>query len=359
VKRVHWLVLILSLALAVGAAACGGDDDDDDSEAAAEEATAQAECDGEAVTYQLGFVPNAQYAGFLLAVERGYFEEEGVDLTLKPSGPTANPTLQLAQGNIDMTDIPLSEGLNAVAGGANIKLVAQTAQQNPIRYVTMKDIPLDEPADLEGRVIEIQQAGGLTPELRVLLGSVGLSEDDVTVKQGDFLGADWFAGRTEVFPYRIYGHENILASQGIDYPKDVNVLDPNEYGAGVADEGVWVNGDFLSDNSAAVTCVLRAAIRGWEDAIADPEAAKAAVNEAVPPGSFTKADVDVNTDATLEYVQTTPEGEKVKPLTIDMAYIEDSAQKMSDVGVVEGEVNLDEVIVPEPLEQAGGDVIGG
>jgi NitT/TauT family transport system substrate-binding protein len=357
VKRVHWLVLILGIGAVFALAACGGDDDDDGEETA--DATAQAECDGVPVTYQLGFVPNAQYAGFLLAVDRGYFEEEGVDLTLKPSGPTANPTLQLAQGNIDMTDIPLSEGLNAVAGGANINLVAQTAQQNPIRYVTMKDIPLDEPADLEGRVIEIQQAGGLTPELRVLLGDVGLSEDDVTVRQGDFLGADWFAGRTEVFPYRIYGHENILASQGIDYPKDVNVLDPNEYGAGVADEGVWVNGDFLSENEAAVTCVLRAAIRGWEDAIADPAAAKAAVNAAVPPGSFTKADVDVNTDATLEYVQTTPEGETVKPLTIDLAYMEDSAQKMTDVGVVEGEVDLDDVIVTEPLEQAGGDVVGG
>jgi ABC-type nitrate/sulfonate/bicarbonate transport system substrate-binding protein len=243
--------------------------------------------------------------------------------------------------------------MNAVAGGADIKLVAQTAQQNPIRYVTMKDIPLDDPSDLEGRVIEIQQAGGLTPELRVLLDSVGLSEDDVTVKQGDFLGSDWFAGRTEVFPYRVYGHKNILASQGIDYPQDVNVLDPNEYGAGIADEGMWVNGDFLSENPAAVACVLRAARRGWEEAIANPDAAKAAVNEAVPPGSFTKEDVDVNTDATLEYVQTTPEGETVEPLTIDMEYIEDSAQKLIDVGVVEGEVDINEVVDTGPLEQAG------
>jgi ABC-type nitrate/sulfonate/bicarbonate transport system substrate-binding protein len=243
--------------------------------------------------------------------------------------------------------------MNAVAGGADINLVAQTAQQNPIRYITMKDIPLDDPSDLEGRVIEIQQAGGLTPELRVLLDSVGLSEDDVTIRQGDFLGSDWFAGRTEVFPYRIYGHKNILAQQGINYPQDVNVLDPNDYGAGIADEGMWVNGDFLSENPAAVACVLRAARRGWEEAIANPDAAKAAVNEAVPPGSFTEADVDVNTDATLEYVQTTPEGDMVEPLTIDMDYIEDSAQKLTDVGVVEGEVDIDEVVDTEPLEQAG------
>jgi NitT/TauT family transport system substrate-binding protein len=349
VKRVHWFVMLLALTLALGMVACGGDDDDD----GGGEAAAKSDCEGVKVTYQLGFVPNAQYAGFLLALDRGYFEDEGLDLTMKPSGPTANPTLQLAQGNVDMTDIPLSEGMNAVAGGADINLVAQTAQQNPIRYITMKDIPLNDPSDLEGRVIEIQQAGGLTPELRVLLDSVGLSEDDVTIRQGDFLGSDWFAGRTEVFPYRIYGHENILAQQGINYPQDVNVLDPNDYGAGIADEGMWVNGDFLSENPAAVACVLRAARRGWEDAIANPDAAKAAVNEAVPPGSFTEADVDVNTDATLEYVQTTPEGDTVEPLTIDMDYIEDSAQKLTDVGVVEGEVDIDEVVDTGPLEQAG------
>jgi NitT/TauT family transport system substrate-binding protein len=347
VKRVHWLVLILGVALALVGVGCGGDDDDDS------EAAAQADCDGAKVTYQLGFVPNAQYAGFLLALDRGYFEDEGLDLTMKSSGPTANPTLQLAQGNIDMTDIPLSEGMNAVAGGADINLVAQTAQENPIRYITMKDIPLDDPSDLKGKVVETQQAGGLTPELAVLLDSVGLTEDDVTIKQGDFLGADWFAGRTEVFPYRIYGHKNILASQGIDYPQDVNVLDPNDYGAGIADEGMWVNGEFLSENPAAVTCVLRAARRGWEDAIANPDAAKAAVAKYVPPGSFTKADIDVNTDATLEYVQTTPDGETVEPLTIDMGYIEDSAQKLIDVGVVQGDVDIDEVVDTEPLEQAG------
>lgn len=188
-----------------------------------------------------------------------------------------------------------------------------------------------------------------------LLNEAGLSEDDVEIKFSEFTTDDFIAGRTEVFPLRLYGHIAMLEAEGLTFPEDVNVLDPNQFeAAAVADEGVYANGEFVDSNPAAVTCVLRAARRGWEDAIADPEAAKAAVAEFTPEGAFTERDISVNTDFTLDpYVSKNPQGEEVEPLSIDVGYIRDSAELLKEAGVVEGEVDIDEVIETEPIEQAG------
>lgn len=351
------LLLLLVLGVALAAAACGGDDDDGDDGSAApgDEAAAVGTCDNERVTYQLGFIPNAQYAGFLLALDRGYFEEEGIDMDMKPGGPTVNPSLQLAQGNVDIADIPLSEALNAVSEGADLRLVGQTAQQNPLRYIAKKEVGLTEPADLEGKLVEQQQTGSIPGELFGLLSEAGLTEDDIETQMSEFTTDDFVADKVEVFPLRVYGHIAMLEGQGVKYPEDVDILDPNEFeSAAVADEGMYANGDFVDENPEAVTCVLRAARRGWEDAIADPQAAKAAVTEFTPEGAFTKRDISVNTDFTLDpYVSKNPEGEEVEPLSIDVEFIRESAEKLQAAGTVEGEFDIDEVIETEPLEQAG------
>jgi NitT/TauT family transport system substrate-binding protein len=355
-------MLLLLVVGAMLAAGCGDDDGGDEAEAtgddaaeAGEEAAAAETCDNETVVYQLGFIPNAQYAGFLLALQQGYFEEEGVNLEMRPGGPTVNPALQLAQGNVDMADIPLSEALNAVSEGADLRLVGQTAQQNPLRYIAMKEVGLTEPTALEGKIVEQQQTGSIPGELFGLLFEAGLTEDDIQTQMSEFTTDDFVAGATEVFPLRIYGHIAMLEAAGLSYPDDVDVLDPNEFEeSAIADEGMYVNGEFLDENPEAVTCVLRAAQRGWADAIADPDAAKDAVTEFTPEGAFTEEDISVNTDFTLDpYVSKNPQGEEVEPLSIDVDFIQESAEKLQRAGTVEGEVDVDAVIETEPLEAAG------
>lgn len=359
-KRVHLLATATAAALmALSVASCGSSDDDGGGSATASStpattasASAPGRCENVKLTYQLGYFPNAQYVGYLYALDRGYFADEGIDMTMKPGGPTVNPALQLAQGNVDMADLPLADALNAAANGGKIKLIAQTAQQNPIRYVSWKESEIEEPADLDGKVVGTQQTGNLAPELTGMLESAGLDADAVEQKSISFNADDFIARRVDVFPLRIYAHISMLESKGFRYPEDFNVLDPNRYDASIADEGEYVNVDYANDNPEALPCVLRGMIRGWSEAARDPAGAFAAVKRYSPRGAFSDEDIRIGIDETLMYATTNPRGERVEPQTIDIAYLTDSAEKLKQYGVVRNDVDLDAFIDPAPLEQA-------
>lgn len=359
-KQVRWL-LAAGGAIALVAAGCGSSDDSggdaatgSTSTAASTTASAPAKCDGTQVTYQLGYIPNPQYVGFLVAYDKGFFEDEGIEMEMKPGGPTVNPALQVAQGTVDMTDIPLSDALNAISKGGEMKLVAQTAQQTPLRYISWKETPLATPEDLKGKSVGIQQAGNVTPEMAEMLSSVGLSQDDVTVKTINFDVSDFMAKKVDVFPLRTYAHIAMLEGEGVTYPDDVNVLDPNEYGAGLPDEGIYANSEFVEQNPDAVVCVLRAIAAGWEATEADPAEAKKIVAEYAPAAAFSPEAIDVDVDEAIKYATTNSAGEKVEPLSVDVDYITDGAEKLHSSGAVKGEVDIESVIELGPLEEATG-----
>src|ERR687898_2252647 len=84
--RTTWFFLATLLAAAMLAlAACGGDDDD----GAAGDTAAGGQKDK--VTLQSKWVPQAQFAGYYAALAEGYYEEEGLDVTIKPGGPDIVP----------------------------------------------------------------------------------------------------------------------------------------------------------------------------------------------------------------------------------------------------------------------------
>ena len=129
-KQVRWL-LAIGASLALLAAGCGSDDDDSDAAAGGSSSTTEQaaapeykKCSGASATYQLSFIPNAQHTGFLVALDKGLFDAEGVKMKMKPGGPTVNPALQLAQGTVDFAALPLADAMNAAARNAKVTLVA-------------------------------------------------------------------------------------------------------------------------------------------------------------------------------------------------------------------------------------------
>src|SRR5918994_748657 len=95
--RTTWFFLATLLAAAMLAlAACGGDDDDG---GAAGDTTAGGQKDK--VTLQSKWVPQAQFAGYYAALAEGYYEEEGLDVTIKPGGPDITPEQVVASGGAE------------------------------------------------------------------------------------------------------------------------------------------------------------------------------------------------------------------------------------------------------------------
>lgn len=356
-KLVRWSCLLAAMAALV-VAGCGGDDEEPGAAtASAGETTAEAAgpqtCNGEKVKFQLSFFPNAQHVGYLVAARRGFYEDEGLDVKIVPGGPTVNPPLQLAQGTVDIAQMDFADGVNAKAGGADITWIAQTYQQNPLRYVSLKDVPLGEPADLDGKTVGVQQSGELIAELQGLLEAGGLDKDAVEVKPIGFTIEDLVGGKIDVFPLQTFFHVAQLEAADLAYPDDVNVLDPNQYDAGVAAQGVAINDEFAEQNPAVAECFLRASIQGWQAAQEDPEAALKDVGEYVDASIATPAENRINIEQTLGLVTQDRAGEPVDDLLyLDPELLQESLEKLKQYGVVKGEVDLDEFVDPAPQEAA-------
>ena len=357
----RWLVLLLLACLCAFVAACGDDSNDGasggggDTTAAASEPAKAAKCTGGTpVKFQLSFFPNAQHVGYLVAANRGYFEEEGLKVKVVPGGPTVNPPLQLAQGQVDIAQMDFADYLNATQGGAPITYIAQTYQQNPLRYVSLADkVSLKSPADLKGKVVGEQQAGGAQAELKGILEQGGLSIDDVKIKNIGFAVEDLLNGKSQVFPLQTFFHIAQLHTAGIDYPEGVDILDPNQLGVGVAAQGLAVNNEFAGKNKDVAACFLRASLKGWQDAIDDPKAALADVEKFIPKGASNPKDDAVNIEETLKLVQTNTKGQPVENLLeLNKDYLTESATTLKKYGVIKEDVNVDEVTDPAPLEAA-------
>ncbi|HWO93808.1 MAG TPA: ABC transporter substrate-binding protein, partial [Dehalococcoidia bacterium] len=165
-----------TIAVAVIALACGDDDD-----ATAGTATAgDAAPERAAMTFLAGFRPQANlpFVGAYVAQENGYFEEEGLDVTIEHSegGPS---NLQLvAQGRVQVTTADAAILLQRRADpGLPIVAIALIGQRGQQGWATLADAGLDSPADWAGKRVGYRNV--IPPDLPAILDANGLSLADV------------------------------------------------------------------------------------------------------------------------------------------------------------------------------------
>jgi NitT/TauT family transport system substrate-binding protein len=293
------------------------------------------------VRFQLSFFPNAQHVGFLVAANRSYYRQAGVNVKVIPGGPTVNPTLALAQGNVDIAQVDFPEFLQAVEKGAPMTYIGLTYHQDPLVYAALKSTPLSAPADLKGKKYGQQQAGPLDAELQALLGIAGLTTSDITTVPIGFTIDDLLNKKCDVFPSRIFFHPAQFEDAGISYPSGLNILDPNKYGVGLASQGLAVNNKYLASHRAAVIAFLKASLRGWRTSIGNPRAVVADVGKFLPKGANNPKDNAIDVKYTNQIVTHKANGALwTKTLQVDMPYLRSTQAILLKYGVVKKRLDL-------------------
>jgi NitT/TauT family transport system substrate-binding protein len=107
---------------------------------------------------RLNWQIKGEFAPFIVAVEKGYFREEGLDVAVGP-GTSATQALQsVASNNDDLAYVPSVQLVQAVNNGMPVKVVATVVKVDSMGMVAPSTIPLSKPTDLEGRTVEISAA---------------------------------------------------------------------------------------------------------------------------------------------------------------------------------------------------------
>jgi putative hydroxymethylpyrimidine transport system substrate-binding protein len=288
-------LLLVAILLASFVAACGDDDDDDPTAtaatgtdapattAASPEASPTTAGSGEMteITLALDWYPWGNHTGIFMALENGYFEEEGLDVEVNvPADPTT--ALQLvATGDDDFTISYQADVLYARQQGLEVQSVAALVQHPLNTIMALESSGITEPADLEGKTVGVTGVPSDEAMLGAILEDSGLSLDDVEVVNVGFdLMPSLLSKSVDAIIGGYFVHESILAEQQGEPVVAMNVQD---YGVPDYYELLLVTGDaFAEENPAAVEGFVRALQRGYEAAAADPDAAVDALMAAYP-----------------------------------------------------------------------------
>jgi len=213
------------------------------------------------------WVPQAQFAGFYLAKDRGYYREEELDVTILQGGPEHPATRKLKTGEAEVATLFLSQGIEMRSEGVPVILVAQLLQESSLLLISKKKSGIESPEDLDGRKISIWPDFIAQPEAMFRKFSV---EPEI-IELGSTVGILQWRGVEAISAMR-YNEYVQLYLMGYE-PEELSLIEFKDYEIGFPEDGIYVMEDFFQENREAVRGFVRASLRGWASALEDPEAA--------------------------------------------------------------------------------------
>lgn len=226
------------------------------------------------MAYQLSWIKNFQFAGEYIADSEKYYEEAGLKVDLLAGGPSIAVDAVAESGKALVTQSSPDFTANAVAAGADLKIIGASYQRSPFSIISMKN-PIRTPADLAGKKIGIQAVNQVAWDAFLKINNIDPSTITQVPVQHDL--TPLVSGEVDGF----WGYSNDDAVQLREQGNDITVMMLADFGYSLPTGTYTVRADTLTDpdKRAKVVAFMKADIRGWQDAIANPEqGAKLAVD---------------------------------------------------------------------------------
>ena len=130
----------------------------------------------EDVTLQLKWVTQAQFAGYYVALDNGFYADEGLNVTIKPGGPDIAPAQVIAGGGADVVLDWMPSALASREKGLNVVNIAQPFASSGMMLTCRKDSGIASPADFAGKTLGVWFFGNEYPFLS-WMSQLGLSTE--------------------------------------------------------------------------------------------------------------------------------------------------------------------------------------
>lgn len=224
------------------------------------------------IVLQLKWVPQAQFAGYLVADAMGYYEEEGIEIQIKPGGVGINPVDVLIAGEADVAIAWTGNTLPAVSKGEDIVNIGQGFQRSGLRMMAKATSGIVEPADIEGRTVGVWP-GGNELEPYAFIEKQGFNKDsDVQLIMQGFDMNQLLNDEIDLASAMIYNEYWLPMREGYE-ESDFTVFDLNEEGAAMLQDALFVTREYLEANEDLLIRFLRASMKGWDYAVMNQEEA--------------------------------------------------------------------------------------
>jgi NitT/TauT family transport system substrate-binding protein len=236
------------------------------------------------VKVQLDWVVRGDHAMFFVAKDKGYFAEQGINITEIRKGTGTPDALRLvANGNADFGFGDLPTLAVSRAQGLPVVAIAATNQQSPLAMISLKKTKeLKTPADLKGMNIGIHPAGSTYVFFKALLAANKMREGDVTESTvSPPYEAYLLLGRVQAVPGYVDAEVPELEAKA-GGKGSLSIMMGSDFGYNVYGSGVFASENTVKQKPDLVKRFMAAYMHAFKDTIADPKAAVALTVKANP-----------------------------------------------------------------------------
>ena len=246
----------------------------------------------EKVTIQLKWVTQAQFAGYYVAQDKGYYQAEGLDVTIKPGGPDIGTPQVLAGGGADVIVDWMPSALASREKGVALVNIAQIFKKSGMMLTCRKDSGIKSPSDFRGKTLGVWFYGNEYPFLS-WMSKLGIpttgGSDGVTVLKQGFNVDPILQKQAECVSTRTYNEYWQVIDAGLS-PSELVVYKYEDQGVSTLEDGLYVLENELRNKAfvSKMARFLKASIKGWKYAGDHPDEAADIVLENDDTGAQTE-----------------------------------------------------------------------
>ena len=236
------------------------------------------------LTLQLKWVTQAQFAGYYVAKDKGFYDEEDLNVTIKAGGPDIAPTQVLAGGGADVVVEWMPAALAAREKGLPLVNIAQPFKSSGMMLTCLKESGISDPTtDFAGKTLGVWFAGNEYPFLS-WMSTLGLSteggEDGVTVLKQGFNVDPLLQKQAACISTMTYNEYGQVLDAGLS-EDDLVTFKYEDQGVATLEDGLYTLESTLEDKAKVTALVrfVRASMKGWKYAEENPEEAAEIVLE--------------------------------------------------------------------------------
>lgn len=229
----------------------------------------------EAVTLQLKWVAQAQFAGYYVALAQGFYKEAGLDVTIKTGGPDIAPPQVIMGGGADVTVDWMPSALAAREKGVPLVNIAQPFKRSGMMLTCRKETGITKPEDFKGKTLGVWFSGNEYPFLS-WMSQLGLKTDGgpdgVSVLKQGFNVDPLLQKQADCVSTMTYNEYWQLIEAGMK-PEDLIVFKYEDQGVSTLEDGLYVLEDKLKDPAFVTTMAkfVKASMKGWDWAREHPD----------------------------------------------------------------------------------------
>ncbi len=302
---------------------------------------------GDEVTLRLKWLHQAQFAGFYTAEQKGFYENNGIDITINPGGIDFPAVQMVASGGEQFGVTGGDQIILARDKGVPIVAIAVIYRESPFVLFALEESGITEPNDFVGKNVGVKLGGNEELTYRAMMMGAGVDTSLVNEKPVKFDISPLLSGQIDVWPG--YAINEPVTAEEKGFP--VNIIWPSDYGVNLYADTIFTTEDMINNNPDLVKRFLSATMQGWNYAYDN-------VDESV---DYTLMYADVLTkehetsmmEASLKSLK--PGDQPIGPM--DKEVWEGMQTLLLDNGFTENAIDLDEAFTNEFLPQAGVDKV--